>query len=53
MSATQMHGRYVPNPAREARAGNLALTLLRFTLFGVVLALVGTLGNVALKVLQG
>ena len=33
------------------RSGALALMLLRFTLIGVVLALVGTLGNVALNLL--
>jgi hypothetical protein len=35
------------------RAGNLVLLLLRFMLIGVVVALVGVLGNVALRVWIG
>jgi hypothetical protein len=50
MSATQLNGR---QPASEARAGMVALMLLRFTLLGVALALLGTVGNVVLKLAQG
>ena len=53
MSATQMNSRPSSKAVSEARAGAVALVLLRFTLVGVVLALVGTVGNVVLKVMHG
>lgn len=53
MSATPIAGRSAAHDMPDARAGAVALLLLRFTLIGVALALVGTLGNVALKVING
>ncbi len=53
MSATQMNGRVVRHNASEARAGAVALVVLRFTLLGVALALLGTVGHVALKLTAG
>ncbi len=53
MSATQMNGRLARQTNTEVRAGMLALNLLRLTLVGVAVALVGTIGSVMLKVMQG
>ena len=53
MSATPIAGRAARQEIPDARAGAVALLLLRFTLIGVALALVGTLGNVVMKVIGG
>ena len=53
MSATPIGGRSSVHEIPDARAGAVALLLLRFTLIGVALALVGTLGSVAMKVING
>ena len=53
MSVTQINARSVSHAAPDQRAGNLALVLLRFTLIGVGLAMVGTVGSVVLKVVNG
>ena len=53
MSVTQMNGRNSAHVVPDQRAGAVALLLLRFTLIGVGLALVGVLGNVAMKVVGG
>ncbi len=53
MSVTQFNARSVSHEIPDQRAGNFALVLLRFTLIGVGLAMVGTVGNVVLKVISG
>jgi hypothetical protein len=53
MSATPMNSRVVRQTASDVRAGATALVVLRFTLLGVAVALLGTIGNVVLKLTQG
>jgi hypothetical protein len=52
MSATQINGRGTRQAATEMRAGAVALVVLRLTLMAVALALVGTMANVVLKLVQ-
>jgi hypothetical protein len=53
MSATQMNARVSRQATSEARAGAVALVVLRLTLLAVALALVGTVAHVTLKLIQG
>ena len=52
MSAAPMNGRTTGHTVTDQRAGAFALLMLRFTLIGVAVALVGTLGSVVLKVVS-
>ena len=49
MSATQVNNRVARQSAADMRAGAVALVVLRMTLLGVALALVGTVAHVVLK----
>ncbi len=53
MSTTQINNRVPGQNVSDVRTGAVALVVLRLTLVGVGLALLGTVAHVVLKLVQG